>query len=115
MKPSCSRSLVLSRISWASRTRVRSISEALMSCAFSRVRGIELRRNRVACVDRTIPFRGRRFLSLECSALGRELHCPRALPFVTVPDGISDPRSNDLTGGTGGGAPAADRESQSYS
>ncbi len=36
-KASLSRSLVFSRISWASRTSVRSISEALINWAFSRV------------------------------------------------------------------------------
>src|SRR5580658_9838269 len=41
IKASLSRSLVFSRISWARRTSVRSISDALMSWAFSRVRGIK--------------------------------------------------------------------------
>src|SRR5579871_2923320 len=47
MNANLSRSSVRSRISCANRTRVRSISEALISCFFSRVRGMAGKRSSV--------------------------------------------------------------------
>src|SRR5579863_4167129 len=53
-KANLSRSLVFSRISWARRTRVRSISEALINWAFSRVKGMEAKRSSVTHVQRRL-------------------------------------------------------------
>src|SRR5262245_55619545 len=54
MKASLSRSALFSRISWARRTSVRSISEALISCAFSRVADMKHQLN-TACRGFVLP------------------------------------------------------------